>query len=119
MQENGSPPARFSTDDNRTYFLVEIPIHVDFPGVVETLDELTKKPTEIEKKLLRFIAIEPRSRAEIAEFLEVSPRGRAVNRVVERLLSMTLAEMTIPDKPSSRNQRYRLTEKGRKQTETG
>ncbi|MHB8971018.1 MAG: ATP-binding protein [Pirellulaceae bacterium] len=27
MAENGSPPPRFSTDEGRTYFLAELPIH--------------------------------------------------------------------------------------------
>lgn len=33
MAENGSPPPRFSTDEGRTYFLVELPVHPQMPGV--------------------------------------------------------------------------------------
>ena len=33
MAENGSPPPRFSTDEARTYFLVELPVHPQMPGV--------------------------------------------------------------------------------------
>jgi len=35
-------------------------------------------------------------------------------RALERLSALALIEMTIPDKPNSRLQKYRLTEKGRK-----
>lgn len=34
------------------------------------------------------------------------------HQVLNPLLDMGLIEMTIPDKPHSSNQRYRLTEKG-------
>ena len=33
MAENGSPPPRFSTDEGRTYFLAELPVHPEMPGV--------------------------------------------------------------------------------------
>ena len=32
MEKNGSPPPRFSTDEGRTYFLVELPVHPQLPG---------------------------------------------------------------------------------------
>ena len=32
MANNGSPPPRFSTDEGRTYFLVELPVHPQMPG---------------------------------------------------------------------------------------
>lgn len=33
MKKNGSPPPKFSTDEGRTYFLVELPVHPKLPGV--------------------------------------------------------------------------------------
>lgn len=121
MAENGSPPPKFATDETRTYFFVELLAHPEMPGIGRAHDEAHveahERLTGSEQSLLRFIAAEPRSRAEIAEYLGVSPRGRAVNRVLDGLLSESLVEMTIPDKPSSRNQRYRATDEGRIQCE--
>ncbi len=44
IEANGSPMPRFVTDSDRTYFLVEFPIHRDF------LEELRKKENGSEKK---------------------------------------------------------------------
>ncbi len=114
MASNGSPEPNFSTDEIRSHFLVVMPVHVELVGIgighVEGDEELTQG----DHALLDFIAVEPKSRAEIAEFLGVSPRGRAVNRVLDGLLSEAMVEMTIPDKPSSRNQKYRAAEVGKK-----
>ena len=37
----------------------------------------------------------------------------AINRAVKELLNKKLIEYTLPEKPNSRLQKYRLTEKGR------
>lgn len=42
-----------------------------------------------------------------------SDRTKFRNQVLEPLLSQGFLEMTIPDKPRSSKQRYRLTEAGR------
>jgi len=36
-----------------------------------------------------------------------------INRAVKELLNKKLIEYTLPEKPNSRLQKYRLTEKGR------
>ena len=41
-------------------------------------------------------------------------RTRFRNTVLRPLIDASLLEMTIPDKPQSSNQRYRLTELGRR-----
>jgi len=43
-----------------------------------------------------------------------SDRTKFRHQVLNPLLEEGLIEMTIPDKPRSSKQRYRLTEKGRK-----
>jgi ATP-dependent DNA helicase RecG len=45
--------------------------------------------------------------------LERSNRTKFRDQVLNPLLDADLAEMTIPDKPRSSKQRYRLTDKGR------
>jgi len=122
MGKNGSPPPRFSTDEGRTYFLVELPVHPQLSGVQEH-DEAHVKAhdeahngelTETERRILVHLTTVPRNRPELAEFLGVkSGRSGHLKRAMERLRELGLAELTIPDRPQSRNQKMRITEKGR------
>ena len=50
----------------------------------------------------------------MAEMLGMkSKRSRQLTETLERLRQHGLAELTIPDKPRSRNQKMRITEKGK------
>lgn len=61
--------------------------------------------------VLRF-CIEPRKSAEIQQAVGMSHRETFQRNYLHRLLQEGLLERTIPDKPSSRLQKYRLTAKG-------
>jgi ATP-dependent DNA helicase RecG len=115
MAENGSPPPRFSTDEGRTYFLAELPVHPEMPGAEGTHEEVHEEVlNETEQRLLIALEGGPKSRAEMAESLGMkSRRSGHLSRAMERLRRLRLAELTIPDKPQSRNQKMRITERGR------
>jgi len=53
------------------------------------------------------------SRKEIFAAINMSGDSRAFKRHIEPLLTEGLVEMTVPDKPNSRLQKYRLTDKGK------
>ena len=55
----------------------------------------------------------PLKSSEIQELLEVKHRETFQRNYLDRLLEAGLIERTIPEKPNSRLQKYRLTEKGR------
>ncbi|MEI7727366.1 MAG: hypothetical protein WCK09_19810 [Bacteroidota bacterium] len=64
-------------------------------------------------KLVNFLA-EARSRSEILNFLEIDNQTKNFTTNMKPLLENGIIELTIPDKPQSRFQMYRLTEKGKK-----
>lgn len=125
MAENGSPPPTFSTDEGRTYFLVELPIHPGFQAqdeahdqaydeaYDEAYDQVYDELPEIEQKILVFVEQTPKQRPDIAAHLGVNSRSGNLYRAILHLREMRAIELTIPDKPQSKNQKMRLTAKGR------
>jgi ATP-dependent DNA helicase RecG len=121
MAENGSPPPTFSTDEGRTHFLVELPIHPGFQAhdgahdqaYDEAYDQAYDELPEIEQKILVFVEQTPKQRPDIAAHLGVNSRSGNLYRAILHLREMGAIELTIPDKPQSKNQKMRLTAKGR------
>jgi len=121
MARNGSPPPRFSTDEGRTYFLVELPVHPELPGVGQAHDEAHDQAhdeahdglTETQARVLAFVQDRPRSRVDIAEHLGLNSRSGHLLKALDRLRELALVELTIPDKPRSKAQKPRITEAGR------
>lgn len=66
------------------------------------------------ENILRYCSEKSRSRAEIFEFLQLSNETRNFIRHILPLLDNELIQMTIPDKPRSMNQRYIITDLGKK-----
>jgi len=70
---------------------------------------------QIEPELLQLVQIighNSHTRTELMAKMGLSDRKNFRNRYLQPLLEQGLIEMTIPDKPNSRNQKYRLTPKG-------
>ena len=140
MRDNGSPPPRFETDDDRTWFRVRLPAHPSFPlGVAEAgteqdaaqdnyLINKDKSPntpqakphatpqaappaTEYVERLVRMLEGEM-GRAELQDALKLRDRRSFRRAYLKPALEACLIEMTLPDKPTSRNQRYRRTSVG-------
>ena len=171
LEKNGSPAPNFYSDDDRTFFEVEIFIHPSFKkkaivvdlesvewnleGVNELLGQLIDggrggeavvEPFEslpiddqlltvigsvgsgiaggvaggvaeaqIEKRFYEVLNITqtPASRSEILEKLNLSLSNKNSDEYIKPLIEIGWLEMTIPDKPTSPNQRYRTTLKGK------
>jgi ATP-dependent DNA helicase RecG len=125
MAENGSPPPTFSTDEGRTYFLVELPIHPGFQAHDEAHDQAYDEAydqahdqaydelTETEQGILATLTDGPKQRPELAESLRIRSRSGAFYKAILHLREIGAIELTIPDKPQSKNQKMRLTAKGR------
>ncbi len=67
---------------------------------------------QTELSILQFLS-SPRSTLELLGHLGYKTRTRNYKTAIRKLLETLYVEMTIPDKPRSKNQKYRLTEKGR------
>jgi len=63
--------------------------------------------------IVRVLGSGPLSAADLVDQLGLKSKTGAFKRSLQELLDKGLAEYTIPDKPNSRLQKYRLTETGR------
>ncbi len=117
MANNGSPPPRFSTDEGRTYFVTELPVHVEMRETGQAHDgahdEAHEGLTETEIKVVSFVAEQPKGRLKIGEHLGLTSRSGHFYKAINHLRSLDFIELTIPDKPQSKNQKMRITERGR------
>lgn len=111
LEDNGSPPPIMETDEQCTYFLSVLHINGDFTSIVES-DQESDQVTDKEKKILSY-CIDSRSRAEILSEIGISNHTTNYKRHIEPLLEKELLQMTIPDSPKNRNQKYRTTQKGK------
>jgi Fic family protein len=68
--------------------------------------------TEIQIAVLKTLKTEVLTRKEIFTAIGMSGDSRSFKRNIEPLLAVGLIEMTIPDKPNSRLQKYRITAAG-------
>lgn len=109
MAANGSPPPLFETDDDRLSFVIRLPSHpqalVPSPQVT---GQVTGQVTEEVERLLRALHGEM-SRQQMQEALSLKHRDHFEKAYLKPALAVQVIEMTLPDKPRSSLQRYRLT----------
>ena len=115
MEINGSPRPEIETDEDRSFFLIRLLVN---PG---TLLEETSKPippvtppvTPPVKNLLVLLKENGQLGAQlIREGLKLKDRTYVREAYINPALKSGFIEMTIPDKPTSHLQKYRLTAKG-------
>lgn len=81
-------------------------MHIDWVGE-EPADESGRGPTPQVEKLLEVMGDCEMSAQQIAEALGLSGRKNVRRLYLDPALELGLIEMTIPDKPTSRLQKYR------------
>lgn len=107
MAANGSPAPLFETDDNRLAFVIRLPRHP-----LALVPTGTAQVTGQVGRLLAVISGEM-TRDEMQAALGLAGRGNFTAQYLKPALQAGVVEMTLPDKPNSRLQRYRLTATGR------
>jgi ATP-dependent DNA helicase RecG len=118
-----TPPApRFETDDDRLACLIRLPAHPlakrptpeDTDQVTgQVTGQVTAQVTGEVARLLAAAAQGEQTRSALQEALGLKHTPHFRQAYLLPALEGGLIEMTLPDKPNSRNQRYRLTAKGR------
>lgn len=71
------------------------------------------RPESLELRVLGFLRSGPFSKAELSAGLGQKEVSGQLNKVIRLLLADQSIEFTIPDKPNSRLQKYKLTAKGK------
>ena len=106
-------PPVFETDEDRTYFLIRLPIHEGFTEVATTTPQVTTEVTPEVTRLLNVLQGEM-GRSELMVMLGLKDEKHFREYYQQAAIQLGLIEMTIPDKPKSRLQKYRLTELGKR-----
>jgi hypothetical protein len=75
-------------------------------------DQVSDQVSDQVVKLLNVFEGRPLSASELMKNLGLSHRPTFRNNYLHPALAKGLIEMTIPDKPNSRLQKYRITQKG-------
>lgn len=91
-------------------FTIVIPLSEAATATVGPTEELDPREQDREQvtiqALLQFCIV-PCSRKEMQEFMGLTGRRNFSEKYIKPLLSVGKIEMTIPDKPNSRNQKYK------------
>lgn len=147
LEENGSPPPVFETDENNAYFLCILPIHPltpntqdkraidgikDFATEINDLNEINtylslsvseigdrdreairKKINDMTKMVLNYCA-KPKSRDEIFEKIGLYKNTKNFQNHIKPLIDFGWLYFTIPNKLTSKDQKYYTTDLGKK-----
>ena len=127
MRKNGSPSPVFESDDDRTWFLVRLPVHAAHgaptvqgaeqdPGQVnpDTLQVTPQVTPQVTGHVVQLVAAlsGQMSRGQLQERLGLKDRNHFMTSYLRPAVEAGRIEMTLPEKPRSQNQRYRRTAAG-------
>lgn len=107
MAANGSPAPQFETDDDRLSFVIRLPNHPQAVGAITPTGEVTG---EVARLLRVMVGDMPRQLIQSSLGLKSAEHFRTA--YLKPALAVGAIAMTLPDKPRSSKQRYRLTDFG-------
>jgi predicted HTH transcriptional regulator len=83
-----------------------------FPAAGQVTEQVTEQVTDQVKNLLQVMTYEPMGTTSLMSALDLKHRPTFRINYINTAIALKLIEMTIPDKPNSRLQKYQLTKKG-------
>ena len=111
MAVNGSPAPLFETDDDRISYVIRLPAHPQSQRAEATTMEVNMEVNMEVASVLR--AIEGNmSRLELQTSMGLKNADHFRKAYILPAIAAGVLEMTLPERPNSRLQRYRLTNKG-------
>jgi ATP-dependent DNA helicase RecG len=111
MAVNGSPAPLFETDDDRISYVIRLPAHPQSQRAEATTMEVSMEVNMEVASVLR--AIEGNmSRLELQTSMGLKNADHFRKAYILPAMAAGVLEMTLPERPNSRLQRYRLTNKG-------
>jgi ATP-dependent DNA helicase RecG len=111
LKKNGSPDAIFEMDAERVSFLATLPVNPHFPS--ESPAYPTSDDGYNSRLAVLLFCITSKTRVEIFTKIGVSNQSNNYKRLVQPLIDAGYLELSIPDKPTSRFQRYQTTDSGK------
>jgi len=111
LKENGSPVPKFDTNEpERTFFIVEIPIHEAF--LKEQNDQVSDQVSDQVISIVKYCK-NPKSRKEILLYLGLKNHSVNFKRHVEPLIERGYLDYMIKENLKDRNQKYIVTDLGK------
>ena len=111
LKKNGSPEPTFEMDADRISFLAILSINAHFPPESPPLPISDDGNTNRLDIIL--FCITPKTRIEIFNKIGVTNQSNNYSRFVQPLVESGYLELSLPEKPTSKFQRYQTTEAGK------
>lgn len=107
LRDNGNPEAEFTVNKITAFEVTVRPtMSLNLVTDQEKVTKLETKMSETVNDILAFCST-PRSMTEIMEHIGLKHRYNVKHRYIDPLIEAGFIEMTIPDKPNSRSQKYK------------
>jgi ATP-dependent DNA helicase RecG len=85
---------------------------VESPPELRPESQPGSQPVSLDRRVLALLKTQALSKAEISTHLGQKEVSGQLNKVIRSLIAQGLIAYTLPDKPNSRLQKYRLTQAG-------
>jgi len=119
-KKHGADPPVF--EERQGFLIVTFKAQMVADGAVRTSngravsgsEQPESQPESMDQRVLALIRPQALGKAEISAYLRQKEVSGQLNKVIHALIGRGLIEYTLPGKPSSRLQKYRLTAEGEK-----
>ena len=115
-RKHGAAPPTF--EEMQGFLIVTFKAQMVAGGMAKVGSQVESKvesrPESLDRRVLALLQPQDLGKAEISVHLGQKEVSGQLNKVIRVLMGQGLIEYTLPDKPNSRLQKYRLTPEGEK-----